>query len=48
MRATLFLLGRVTYKFFADSWPSLTDEENLKRIKDAGGDIEPAKGFNPN
>jgi dihydrofolate reductase len=32
------LLGRVTYQIFADSWPSLTDEENLLRVKEAGGD----------
>ena len=34
------LLGRVTYKIFADAWPSLTDEENLRRVKEAGGDAE--------
>ncbi len=34
------LLGRLTYQIFADAWPSLTDEENLKRVKEAGGDAE--------
>lgn len=36
----VLLLGRVTYQIFADAWPSLTDEENLLRIKEAGGDTE--------
>jgi len=30
----------VTYQIFADAWPSLTYEENLKRVKEAGGDAE--------
>ncbi len=34
------LLGRVTYQIFAGAWPSLTDKENLKRVKEAGGDAE--------
>jgi len=34
------LLGRVTYQIFADAWPSLTDVENLKRVREAGGDAE--------
>jgi dihydrofolate reductase len=38
------LLGRVTYQIFADAWPSLTDEENLKRVKEAGGDAEANMG----
>ena len=25
------LLGRVTYQIFADAWPSLSDEDHLKR-----------------
>lgn len=32
------LLGRVTYQIFAAAWPSLTDEENLKRVREAGGE----------
>ena len=34
------LLGRVTYQLFAGAWSTMTDEDNLKDIKDAGGDIE--------
>ncbi len=34
------LLGRVTYQIFAGAWPSLTDKENLKRVKEASGDAE--------
>jgi dihydrofolate reductase len=40
LRATPYILGRVTYQIFADAWPTLTDEENLKRVKEAGGDAE--------
>jgi len=32
------LLGRVTYQIFAGAWPSLTDEEDWKRVKQAGGE----------
>jgi dihydrofolate reductase len=38
------LLGRVTYQIFADAWPSLTDEESMLRIKEAGGDTEALRG----
>ena len=31
------LLGRVTYDIFAEAWPKLTDKENLRRVKKAGG-----------
>ncbi len=38
------LLGRVTYEIFAGAWPTLTDEENLRMVKEAGGR---AKAFRP-
>ena len=34
------LLGRITYDIFAEAWPKLTDEENLKRVKEAGGEAK--------
>ena len=34
------LIGRVTYEIFAGAWPTLTDEEDLRRVKEAGGDAE--------
>lgn len=41
------LLGRVTYQIFAGAWPSLTDQENVKRVKEAGGDAEAMKADMP-
>ena len=32
------LLGRVTYEIFAQAWPTLTDEENWRLVKEAGGE----------
>lgn len=32
------LLGRVTYEIFSGAWPTLTDEENVRRVREAGGD----------
>ena len=34
------LLGRVTYEIFAGAWPTLTDAENLRMVKEAGGDVK--------
>lgn len=34
------LLGRVTYQLFAAAWSTMTDEDNLKVINEAGGDVE--------
>lgn len=41
------LLGRVTYQIFADAWPSLTDEDNWKMIKEAGGEAGAMPEGNP-
>lgn len=32
------LLGRVIYEIFAQAWPTLTDEENWRLVKEAGGE----------
>ena len=32
------VLGRVTYEIFAQAWPTLTDEENWRLVKEAGGE----------
>ena len=32
------LIGRVTYEIFAQAWPTLTDEENWRLVKEAGGE----------
>jgi dihydrofolate reductase len=34
----VLLLGRVTYEIFAGAWPTLTDEENWRLVKEAGGE----------
>ena len=41
------LLGRITYRIFADAWPSLTDEEDWKRVKEAGGEAGAKPKGNP-
>jgi len=41
------LLGRVTYQIFAGAWPSLTDEEDWKRVKEAGGQAGEIPKENP-
>jgi dihydrofolate reductase len=41
------LLGRLTYQIFADAWPSLTDEEDWRRVKEAGGQAGEIPKGNP-
>ena len=38
--AGALLLGRVTYEIFAGAWPTLTDEENVRMVREAGGQAE--------
>jgi dihydrofolate reductase len=38
--AGAILLGRVTYDIMAGAWPTLTDADNVRMVKEAGGQTE--------